>query len=146
MSKTTPFTLTREKHLDHMVKVVPLIVLMFGIQGYILTKIHKDLGGVAIFALAGCLISMIAAFITYDVKHQVTFLEDHFEMSFFALKKSVSYSDIVSVSISESNQTFASLRIRTKTGKHTFLFIDDADGVKAFLESHVNKTELKAAA
>lgn len=145
MSKTTPFTLTREKHLDHMVKVVPLIVLMFGIQGYILTKIHEDLGGVAIFALAGCLISMITAFITYDVKHQVTFFEHHLEMKFFGLKKSVSYSDIVTVTLSESNQTFASLQIRTKTGKHTFFFIDDADGVKAFLESHKH-TELKAAA
>ncbi len=145
MSKTTPFTLTREKHLDHMVKVVPFIVLMFGIQGYILTKIHEGLGGAAIYVLAGCLISMITAFITYDVKHQVTFFEDHLEMKFFGLKKSISYADIMIVMVSESNQTFASLHLRTKSSKHTFFFVDDADGIKSFLESRKN-TELKAAA
>lgn len=145
MSKTTPFTITREKHLDHMVKVVPLIVFMFGIQGYILTKIHEDLGSAAIFVLAGCLITMIGAFITYDVRHQVTFFEGHFEMKFFALKKSIPYSDIVSVRISETGQTFASIQVRTKSGAYKFFFIDDADSVKAFLESQ-KQTELKAAA
>lgn len=145
MSKTTPFTLTREKHLDHMVKVVPFIALMFGIQGYVLTKIHEDLGGAAIFVLAGCLISMITAFITYDVKHQVTFLESHLEIRFLGLHKKILYSEIHSVHISESNQTFASLHLHTKQGQHRFFFVDDADSIKAFLESQ-NKQDLKAAA
>jgi hypothetical protein len=95
MSKKAPFTLTREKHLDHMVKVIPFIVLMFGIQGYVLTKIHEGLGGAAIFVLAGCLVSMITAFITYDVKHQVTFLESHLEINFLGLRKKILYSESV---------------------------------------------------
>lgn len=145
MSKTTPFTLTREKHLDHMVKVVPFIALMFGIQGYILTKIHEDFGSFAIFVLAGCLISMITAFITYDVKHQVNFLETHLEIKFLVLHKKIFYSDILSVHISESNQTFASIQLRTKQGPHRFFFVDDADAIKAFLESQKDQS-LKAAA
>ncbi len=145
MSKSIPFTLTREKHLDHMVRVVPFIVLMFGIQGYVLTKIHEGLGGGAIIFLAFCLISMITAFITYDVKHQVTFLENHLEMRFLGLYKQLAYSDIVSVHISESNQTFASVQIRTKNDRHTWFFVDDADGIKAFLESQ-KKQDFKAAA
>jgi hypothetical protein len=146
MNKTTPFSLTREKHLDHMVKVVPFIVLMFGIQGHILTKIHEDFGGSAIFFLAGCLIFMIGAFITYDIKHQVTFFEDHLMVKFLGISKQVKYEDIVSVFVSESNQTFASIQIRTKTDRQTFFFADDADGIKAFLESHKKNTEFKAAA
>lgn len=145
MSKTTPFTLTREKHLDHMVKVVPFIALMFGIQGYILTKIHEDFGGFAIFVLAGCLISMITAFITYDVKHQVNFFESHLEIKFLGLSKKILYTDILTIQISESNQTFASLQLRTKQGPHRFFFVDDADAVKAFLENRKNP-EIKAAA
>lgn len=145
MSKTTPFTLTREKHLDHMVKVVPFIALMFGIQGYVLTKIHEGMGGVAIFILAGCLISMITAFITYDVKHQVTFFESHMEIKFLGLSKKILYTEILSVHISESNQTFASLHLRTKQGPHRLFFVDDADAIKSFLESQ-NKQEFKAAA
>lgn len=146
MSKTTPFTLTHEKHLDHMVKVVPFIALMFGIQGYILTKIHEGLGGAAIFVLAGCLISMITAFITYDVKHQVTFFDDHLEMKFLGLNKKILYTDLVFVGISESNQTFASIQIRGLHFRHTFFFVDDADAVKAFLDSRRTPTDLKAAA
>ncbi len=145
MSMKPPFTLTREKHLDHMVKVVPFIALMFGIQGYVLTKIHEDLGGVAIFVLAGCLISMITAFITYDVKHQVTFFETHLEIKFLGLHKKIMYSDVLAVQISESNQTFASLQLKTTQGPHRFFFVDDADAIKAFLESDRNQ-DLKAAA
>ncbi len=145
MSKTIPFSLTREKHLDHMTKVVPFIVMMFGIQGYLLTRINESFGTSAIFILAGCLISMITAFITYDVKHQVTFFEDHLEMNFLGLKKTVSYQDIVNLQISETNQTFASLHFRTKSAKHSFFFVDDADGIKAFLELR-RAPELKAAA
>ena len=145
MDKKIPFSLTREKHLDHMVKVVPFIVMLFGIQGYVLTKIHEGLGGGAIIVLACCLVTMITAFITYDVKHQVTFFEDHLEMKFLGLKKTVKYSEILSVHVSESNQTFASLRIRLKSDKHTFFFVDDADSIKAFLES-TKSQDLKAAA
>lgn len=145
MKKTIPFSLTREKHLDHMVKVVPFIVMMFGIQGYVLTKIHEGLGGGAIIFLAFCLVSMITTFITYDVKHQVTFFEGHLEMKFLGLQKKVLYSDIVSVHVSESNQTFSSLQLRTKTHRHTFFFVDDADSIKAFLEASRSQ-DLKAAA
>lgn len=146
MSKTTPFKVSREKHLDHMTKVVPFIVMMFGIQCYLLTRIHEAFGTSAIFVLAGCLISMITAFITYDVKHQVTFFEDHLEMKFLGLEKSISYQDIVTIHISESNQTFASLHLRTKSSKHSFFFVDDADGIKAFLEARKHQENLKAAA
>ncbi len=145
MSKTTPFKLTREKHLDHMVKVVPFIALMFGIQGYILTRIHQGMGGAAVFILAGLLIAMITGFITYDVKHRVNFFDDYLEMSFLGLSKKISYSDIISVHVSEPKQTFATVVLRTRSSKHTFFFVDDADGIKAFLESR-NLPELKAAA
>lgn len=145
MNKTIPFSLTREKHLDHMVKVVPFIVLMFGIQGHILSKISEDIGSSAIFFLAGCLIFMISAFITYDIKHQVTFFEDHLMVKFLGLSKKVHYEEIVSVFVSESNQSFASVQIKTKSDRHTFFFVDDADGIKAFLESQ-KKTDFKAAA
>lgn len=145
MTKNPPFSLTREKHLDHMVKVVPFLVLMFGIQSYILTKIHEGLGGPAIFVLAGCLITMITAFILYDVKHQVLFNEADFEIKFLGLSKKISYSEVLSVHVSESQQTFASVQIRTLQGKHTFYFVDDADTIKAFLDSQKDP-EIKAAA
>ncbi len=128
-----------------MVKVVPIIVLMFGVQAYILTKIHEGLGGSAIIILATSLVMMISAFIIYDVKHQVQFFEEHLEMNFFGISKKLFYKDIEKVLISERDQSFASLQLRTKNGKHTFFFIDDADDIKLFLESQRSQ-ELKAAA
>lgn len=145
MSKTIPFILTREKHLDHMVKVVPFIALMFGIQGYVLTKIHEGMSGAAIYILAGFLVSMICGFITYDVKHKVTFFADHLEVSFLRAPRKILYSEIVSIQVSEPKQTFATIKFRTSSTQHTFFFVDDADAIKEFIESQKH-VEFKAAA
>lgn len=133
MEQKVPFKLTREKHLDHMVRVVPFIVFGFAIHCYILGQISPALGTGSIIFLGCCLAIMIGAFITYDVKHQVTFYEDHLEMSFLGMYKEIPYSKINRVDISETNQTFASLIIWTQGSSHRFFFVDDADKVREFL-------------
>lgn len=135
MKKQIPFQLTREKHLDHMVRVVPFIVMGYAIQCYVLMQMSDLLGTTSVFILGGSLIAMIAAFITYDVKHQVMFHEDRLEARFFFLKKTIYYCDIISVNVSEPKQTFSNLRIKTKNQNASFLFIDDADELKLFLEN-----------
>lgn len=145
MKKTTPFSLTREKHLDHMVKVVPFIVMGYAIQCYVLMQMSEQLGTTSVFILGGSLIAMIAAFITYDIKHQVTFFDDHLEIKFLFLKKTIFYKDITKVQISEAKQTFANVRITSHKSTAALFFVDDADGVKEFLEN-TQKTEDQLAA
>ena len=145
MNTNTPFKLTREKHLDHMVRVVPFIVMGYAIQCYVLMQMSEALGVTSIFFLGACLISMIGAFITYDVKHQVTFLEDRFEVQFLFLKKTIYYSEITAVHISESKQTFASLKVVSNKHTTAFYFVDDADRIKAYLEKDQITIQSKAA-
>lgn len=145
MKKTPPFSLSREKHLDHMVRVVPFIVMGYAIQCYVLMQMSEDLGTTSVFILGGSLIAMISAFITYDIKHQVNFLEDRLEVQFLFLKKTIFYSDITKVQISEPKQSFANVRILTRNSSAAFFFVDDADGIKEFLESiHQSETKLAA--
>lgn len=145
MKTQTPFFLTREKHLDHMVKVVPFIVMGYAIQCYVLMQMSELLGTTSVFILGASLIAMISAFITYDVKHQVTFFEDRLESRFFFLQRTIYYLDIKSVQISGPKQTFANIRIRTNHTSVQFYFVDKADEIKLFLESFELIEEKKVA-
>ncbi len=143
------FCVTREKHLDHMVKVVPFIVCAYAIQCYFITKIGP-VGFVVdgLFFLGGCLVMMIAGFITYDLTHVVTFQEDTFTVSIKWLyyQKSYAYQDLSMIEVSEAGQTFATITLTTHSGKKFgFYFVDEADKIKAWLEKK-RIPELQAAA
>ena len=138
MKKDSVFNITREKHLDHMTRVVPFIVAAYAIQCFFITKM-----GPISFAVDGlifmgiCLVVMIGCFIGYDLTHMVTFHEDTFsiKIKWLGYEQSVSYEEITSVEISEPGVSFASVHVTTKDGKnYGFFFVDDADKVKAWID------------
>lgn len=127
--------ITREKHLDHMVKVVPFIVFCYAVQCFFIFKMSPtEFSTVSLSILGGTLALMIAGFISYDLKHQVELRDHELEISFFGSSTIVSYEDIWSMSISEPGQSFSSLRLRTKKGTFTFYFIDHAEKIKTLIE------------
>lgn len=138
--KTILRSITREKHLDHMVKVTPLIFLGFGLQSYILLSMNYS-GSIIqhLLGLAFALASMITFFMIHDVYHQVHFYSDHFEsgLSFMGTKKSISYNDIQSITVSEKDQRFATLTIHTRQMKKiSFYFVDAPEEIKVWIENH----------
>lgn len=136
MNEVKTFHLTRERHLDHMVRVVPFIVFCYAIQCYAITKLGpSEISTLSVMVLGGFLAIMIMSFITYDLRHQVFFDEHALHSQFLAFKHTIRYEDILSVEVSEPKQSFASLTIKTKSGKHTYFFIDEADKVKGWLEA-----------
>jgi hypothetical protein len=130
-------TITREKHLDHLVKVVPVIVFGYALQCYILSAMGPIALGVNTLIFLGIALgAMIGAFITYDLKHQVEFFEDHFTIRFSFLKRQevVSYSEIAMLEASDEEQNFSHFIIRTRQGKkYKFYFVDDAPALKKWL-------------
>jgi hypothetical protein len=127
--------LSREKHLDHMVRVVPFIFFCYAIQCFIILKISPDkFSTTSLSVLGGFLALMVAAFITYDLKHQVTLLEDQIQVKFFSSEKLISYHDIIMLHVPDPNENFSSLIIHTIHGKHTFYFVDDAQKIKQLIE------------
>lgn len=134
MSETT-YTITREKHLDHLVKVVPLIVLGYAIQCYVLSQLKGPLGASTLVVLACSLVLMIAGFITYDVKHKVVLFDEHLEVSFLSRNRSIAFHQIQEIILQEERGSFSTVLLRTDFGKIRFYFVDDADKIKAWIES-----------
>jgi len=136
MKNTDCFNITREKHLDHMVRVVPFIVFCYAIQCFALLKVSPgEFTSVSLSVLGGFLACMISAFITYDLKHQVKFSENHLEVNFLYHNRLINYDEIWSVETSEPGQTFSTLTLHAKSGKISFFFVDDADKIKKYIES-----------
>ena len=146
MSETENRTITREKHLDHMVRVVPFIVFCYAIQCYAITKIGpSDVATVSIMVLGAFLALMITGFITYDLRHNVKFFKQELHSRFFFFHHIIRYEDILSIDVNEPKQSFASLVIHTKNGKHTYYFVDQADQMKEWIEAQRTVEEKLAA-
>ncbi|MFY7993744.1 MAG: hypothetical protein ACOVP4_10665 [Bacteriovoracaceae bacterium] len=131
--------MTREKHLDHMVKVTPLIFLGYGLQCYFLMGMNTE-GHLTkhLIALGVALASMIALFLIHDVYHQVSFFDDHLESGwrFFGKKRTINYNEISKIDISEADQKFASLILRLQNNKKiVFYFVDAPEELKTWIES-----------
>ena len=95
MENGKSFTITREKHLDHMVRVVPFIVFCYAVQCFVIMKVSPgSFSTISLSILGGFLALMIAGFITYDVKHQVILNEGSLNIRFLGSDKTILYDDI----------------------------------------------------
>jgi hypothetical protein len=146
---TPVFCITREKHLDHMVRVVPFIVSLYAIQCYFIINMENSgIASDALLFLGLCLITMISSFITYDLTHIVNFSEDKIEITvrWAKYKKTLSICDISKVDVIDPGQSFSTIVLTSKDGKkHTFFFIDNADKIKKWIEDK-QSSEFKIAA
>jgi hypothetical protein len=133
MDKSSPYKATREKHLDHMVKVVPLLFLGFAIQAYFLSSMNTALGSNAIIFLGFALSSMIGLFVCHDLKHQVTIFEDRLEIQFFFYKKNIPLSSIDQVFITHPEESFSNLVIFQGNKKTRIFFVDEAEKIHSLL-------------
>jgi hypothetical protein len=144
MQNENSFTISREKHLDHMVKVVPFIVFCYAFQCFIILKVSPtQFSTISLSILGGFIALMISGFIFYDLKHRVYFGESGLKISFFK-ETNISYEDIILILVNDPGQTFSNLTLITEKGKYTFHFIDNADKIKSIIESKKH-IELKAA-
>lgn len=135
MTNKTPFVLTREKHLDHMVRVVPLITLAYAIHSYLILQMNSPLGEGSLSLLGVGLVLIVAGFITYDLKHRVTLHQNHMEVSFLGQKQTILFQDITKVEVYEKGHSFASLIIWHAKGKTVFYFLDSAQEALEFIQS-----------
>jgi len=138
--------MTREKHLDHMVRVVPFIVLCYAIQCYVIYQMAPDeFSTLGLTVLGGFLAFMVGAFIIYDLKHKVEFQADGVSISFLGSHKLISYEDIWSVEIKDPGENFSTMVMTGQDQKHTFYFVDDAEKIKKWIEEKKQDQLLEAA-
>lgn len=134
MKDLPEFQITREKHLDHMVRVVPLIFLGYAIQAYFLSSMSTAIGTGAVLALGGGLAAMIGLFVFHDVTHEVSFYSDHLTVRFLGREKNIFYVDIQQVRNSQSGESFSHLHLFHGRHRTRLFFVDEADKVQAFIE------------
>lgn len=132
--------ISREKHLDHMIKVVPFIVLGYALQCYVILQIGaKSFAVDSLIFLGFGLCSMIAGFITYDLHHKGVLHDTYLELSFplLSYQKKILFDDIAKINIGDPEQNFSNITFHLKNGKKLRLFfVDDAAGIKKWIEEH----------
>jgi len=129
------FHITREKHLDHMVKVVPFILCFYSIQCFVILQI--GVGGISSSGLSimGVLLAlMVTMLVTYDLKQKAWLEEERICLELFGFRKVIHYKDIQSILINDPGQSFSSLEILMTKGRVTLYFVDDAEKIKKWIE------------
>lgn len=142
MEEKLILSISREKHMDHMVKMVPFIVFCYGIQSYVLYQIGSpQFSNVTLSVLGVFLALLVCGFVLYDTKHKVDFYDKVLVITFFGRKTTINYDLIFQVSISEPDQTFATLILQTERGKYSFYFIDEAEKIKKWLDEKTSENK-----
>jgi hypothetical protein len=147
MGKT--LSVSREKHLDHMLRVVPFIVLGYALQCYVISQIDAEsfaTDSLIFLGLGLCL--MIASFVIYDLQHKVTLNQTQIEITFnlIGMKKHILLNEIVRIEIGDPEQNFSNIIIHQKNGTKTHIFfVDNAAGIKKWIEEHQSGTQQLAA-
>ena len=140
------FHIGREKHLDHMVKVVPFIVTCYGIQCFVIMRFgSSQFSFMALSILGGILALMVSSFIYYDLKHKVTLFEEHLEINFLGKSKTIPFCEIKSILISDPGQSFSTVKLQTSSKTISLYFVDDAEKIKSWIEERKYKSLEKAA-
>ena len=128
-----------------MTRVVPFIVMCYGIQSYVVWSISPtEFSKVSLFVLGCFIAAMVGAFVTYDLNHKVKVYSDHLIITFLHLQKTVYFHEIVSLKADGPKDNFSSLILKTRTSTHRFYFIDDADKVKKMIEDNSISEKLAA--
>jgi hypothetical protein len=144
----------RQNHQNHLVKVMPILTIVYCLQCFVMYKFAHDINiGDYALSLGVMLAGLIVAMMYYDNNHQVMIYEDHLHLSFglFGLDKKIPLRDIVDIQVPKKECPFSNVTIVTKDDKkHIFLFVDYPVQVKQTIEStrrgSFSEVEVKEAA
>lgn len=142
--------LTREKHLDHLVRVVPLLALAYGIQGYLMMSWSEGgPTGMLVLSLGVSLALSVMLMVGYDLRHQVNFDGNGFRVKapwLWGLKEK-SWELVKSVEVIGNDDEFQTVIVKLhKRGSFTFYFVDNGHQFKQTFEATLKPSETKLAA
>jgi hypothetical protein len=130
--------LTHEKHLNHLVRVVPLLCLAYGMQSYMMMSFAKaGPTGTLILLLGVSLAMSVIALVTYDNHYNVSWVDDH-----FTVKKPWSWKtetfkrqEVQSIEVIGEVDQFQTVVVKFQNKKRlTFYFVDNGHDFKKSME------------
>jgi len=132
-------TLTREKHLNHLVRVVPLLALAYGIQGYLMMSwaVSEGPTGSLVLSLGFSLAVSVLLMVGYDQRHQVAFNREGFVIKAPWLfgPKARTWDQVTAIEIIGGPDEFQTVVVKLQRGGHTFYFVDNGHEFKAAHEA-----------
>lgn len=134
----------RENHINHLITVMPLIVMVYAIQCYVMWKFSPELqiGDYAI-TMGIVLSSFISFMVFYDNNHHVLIYEDklHIYFGLTGTNRVIEFKDIETIIAPEEEVNFSNLIIKTKEDQknHVFYFVDHPFHVKKLIEKQISK-------
>ncbi len=123
--------MTREKHLQYMVKLVPYLIGAIVLQSYLYFQFFpRDLAhDITVFLSIGVAI-ILAGFCAHDHFHQVTIRENYLEIAVRPLKyqEEILYRNITAYEIIPTKHGFSSVKLFLRDGNAVKIhYLDDAD-------------------
>ncbi len=127
---------TREKHLDHLVRVVPLLTLAYGVQSWLMLQWAGEGPTGALLTLLGVsLAASVLGMVGYDQRHQVSWDEDGFRVRapWKWGETVVARSQVAEVDVEGAEDEFQTVTVsfHGKRRKMTFWFVDNGHEFKA---------------
>ena len=143
--------LTREKHLNHLVRVVPLLALAYGIQGFMMMSwVEHGPTGTLVLGLGVSLAISVMIMVTYDQRHKVSYGEEGFAVTAPWLfgQRHRTWSMVRHIEVIGAEDEFQTVIVKTTKGSFTFYFVDNGHEFKAtheaWLASQVQSQKLAA--
>ena len=134
----------RQNHSNHLVAVMPLITLVYGVQCFIMYKYASTISiGDYALSLGVMLSAFIGMMVYYDNNHNVLIYPDHLHIHFPALgtDEKIMLSEITEIIAPQEECPFSNLIVKTQDKKYVFYFVDFPVHVKALIESQMREEQ-----
>lgn len=123
--------ITREKHLQYMVRLVPYLIAAIALQGYLYFHFFPQslAHDITIFLSIGVAL-ILGSFCAHDHFHQVTIRENYLEIAVRPLKyqEEILYRNITAYEIVPTKHGFSSVKLFLKDGNAVKIYyVDDAE-------------------
>jgi branched-subunit amino acid transport protein AzlD len=130
--------LTHEKHLNHLVRVVPLLCLAYGMQSYMMMSFAKTVPTGTLVLLLGVSLAMsVIALVTYDNYYNVSWADDQFTVKkpWSWKTKTFKRREIQSIEVIGEVDQFQTVIVKFHGKKRiTFYFVDNGYDFKKSME------------
>lgn len=122
-------SITRENHLNHLVRVVPLLALAYGVQSWLMLQwAQGGPTGFLILCLGLSLALSVIGMVFYDQHHRVSFGEDSVTVRAPWLfgQKRFGREDISSIHVEGAEDAFQTVTVKLKNRRtYRFYFTDN---------------------
>jgi hypothetical protein len=135
----------RKNHVSHLISVMPLITLVYGIQCYLIFKFSDGMPVGDYALLLGCSLAFFISFlIYYDNQHHVFICRNHLHIYFplFGTNLEIKYDSIEEIIAPTEECNFSTIIIKTKEkNNHVIYFVDFPVSVKMIIEEQMKSAK-----